>query len=324
MNDAGIRIPRWVSVVLVFGTLGLAVWLVLRDISALSALRQVGITDLAVIMILQLLQLIPESYRQKIVIESSASASMPWFPWFRIFTVGRFLNTLIPQSGNVYRALRLRSEFAISFADFGGGMIAFVIMSFVASMFVAAPFIAWQSPSLAIGGIPAPAALILIGITAATVPLLIWLVERNHPAKWRETSRVVDIAHRVVIAAITALSSFRLMAIFAGVWSLTLVIVVALYQMVFVSIGSNLGIGEAIAIYALLQASTFVVLTPGNLGIQELGLAALAALFGIPAAVGVVAASVIRLTGWLALALPAAVFGSGDIVQFFRRGDQPT
>ena len=109
------------------------------------------------------------------------------------------------------------------------------------------------------------------------------------------------------------------MVAFLGVWVLALLVVVVLYRTIFAAIGWNLGIGEAIAIYALLQASTFVVLTPGNLGIQELGLAALATIFGIPAAIGVIAAALIRVTGWIALAVPAGVFGSADIVQFFHR-----
>ena len=55
-----------------------------------------------------------------------------------------------------------------------------------------------------------------------------------------------------------------------------------------------------------------------NLGIQELGLTALATVFGIPAAIGVVAAGIIRVTGWIALTVPAAVFGSSDIAVYVR------
>ena len=312
----GIRIPRWLSAVLAVSTLGLVVWVIMRDRPSLDALGAIDPLDVAVIMVLQLLHLVPESYRQMIVIESSASTSIRWIPFFRIFVVGRFLNTLIPQSGNVYRALRLRSEFSIAIADFGGGMIAFVVLSFVASMLVAAPFVALQSPTLTIGGAPAALAFVVAGCAVAVAPFVIWLVGRSLPAGWRGQSRLLDIAHQVVTATITALSNGRLMLTFLGVWSLTLIIVVALYRTVFSAVGWELGIGEAIAIYALLQASTFIVLTPGNVGIQELGLAAFATIFGIPAAIGPIAAALIRVTGWIAIAIPAAVFGSTDIVQF--------
>ncbi|MEA3502046.1 MAG: lysylphosphatidylglycerol synthase transmembrane domain-containing protein [Actinomycetota bacterium] len=318
MKNEGIRIPRWVSIVLVISTLGLVVWMIARDRPSLDALGDIEPIDLLLIMVLQVLYLIPESYRQKIVIESSSSTSIRPFQWFRIFVVGRFLNTLVPQSGNVYRALRLRNDLGIAISEFGGGMAAFVIMSVVASLFVAAPLLAWQSPSPTIGGVPVWIALLIAGTVLAATPFLIWFAVRDRSPVQREQSRIVDTAHRVVTATITALSDVRLMISFVAVWIMTLVVVVLLYTAVFDAIGWDLAIGEAIAIYALLQASSFIVLTPGNLGIQELGFAALAAVFGIPAAIGVIAAGLIRATGWIAVAVPAAVFGSDDIVRFFR------
>lgn len=318
MKAVGFRIPRWMSIVLVISALGLIIWLIARDRPSLDALGDIGPIDLFVIMVLQVLYLIPESYRQKIVIESSSLTSVRSFQWFRIFVVGRFLNTLVPQSGNVYRALRLRNDLGIALTEFGGGMAAFIIMSVVASLLVAAPLLALQSPSPTIGNVPVWAALLTAGVVLAAVPFLIWLTVRNHPPADEERSTIVDTAQQVIKATMTALSDLRLMVAFVAVWVITLIVVVALYRVVFSAIGWNLGVGEAVAIYALLQASSFVVLTPGNLGIQELGFAALAAVFGIPAAIGVIAAGLIRATGWIAVAVPAAMFGSDDIVRYFR------
>ncbi len=318
MKAAGIRIPRWVSIVLVITTLGLVVWVVARDRPSFDTLGDIDPVDIVIIMVLQVLYLIPESYRQKIVIESSSHTSIRSFQWFRIFIVGRFLNTLVPQSGNVYRALRLRNDLGIALSEFGGGMAAFVIMSVVASLFVAAPFLALQTPSPTINDVPVWLLLVVAGIVIAAAPFLIWFAVRDRPTAQGDRSRIIDTARQVVTATMTALSDLRLMAAFVVVWLATLTVVVALYMVVFSVIGWNLGIGEAIAIYALLQASSFIVLTPGNLGIQELGFAALAAVFGIPAAIGVIAAALIRVTGWIAVAVPAALFGSRDIVRYFR------
>lgn len=318
MKASSIRVPRWISAVLIVTTLGLVVWLVARDRPSLDVLGNIDSTDIFVIMVLQFLYLMPESYRQEIVIESSSKTSIGSFRWFRIFIVGRFLNTLIPQSGNVYRALLLRKDLGIAISEFGGGMAAFVIMSVVASLFVAAPLLALQSPSPTIGGTPVWLALLVIGIILAATPFLIWFAFRDRSQPHGGQSRILDTSHQVVTATMTALSDLRLMIAFIAVWIMTLIVVVALYRTVFEAIGWNLGIGEAIAIYALLQASSFIVLTPGNLGIQELGLAALAAVFGIPVAIGVIAAGLIRVTGWLAVAVPAAVLGSSDIVRFLR------
>ena len=293
--------------------------MVVRDRPALDALGTVAPLDVALIMILQVLYLMPESYRQQIVIESSSATTLRWFPWFRIFIVGRFLNTIVPQSGNVYRALRLRAESGVALAEFGGGMASFVVMSVVASLLAAAPFLAWQSPSLTIAGLPAPLALLMAAAMIGGAPFAISAVLGHRRLERGSTSRIGATAQSVVSATMSSLRDIRLMVAFLAVWLLTIAVVVALDRTVFAAIGWNLGIGEAIAIYALLQASSFLVLTPGNLGIQELGMAALVAIFGIPAAVGIVAAGIIlRATGWIAIAIPAAVFGSGDITRFLR------
>ncbi len=318
MTTDGFHVPRWVSGVIVVTTLGLVVWVILRDRPALDTFANLDPTDLIVILVLQVLYLLPESQRQKIVIESSSDVSIASVRWFKIFAVGRFLNTFVPQSGNVYRALKLKREFGIAIADFGGGMAAFVIMSVTTSLAVAAPFLAVQSPSQTIFGLPAPLVLILAAGVVAGAPFAIRRLVR--PLQDRESpAGIIDAARRVATAALTALQDVRLILRFIAVWFVTIIIVVTLYRAVFGVIDWNLGIGEAIAIYALLQASSFIVLTPGNLGIQELGLAALAALFGIPAAVGALAAALIRATGWIALALPAVAFGFEDIVRFSRR-----
>ena len=325
MNALGIRVPRWLSITLIVVTLGFLIWLVLRDRPSLDALGDIEPGDLAIIMVLQLLYLVPESYRQEIVVESSSGTPIRSFHWFRIFVVGRFLNTLIPQSGNVYRAFRLRSDPGIAISDFGGGMAAFVIMSVVASLLVSVPFIAWQSPALTIGGLPAWLSLLIAAIILGAVPFVISFALRGRFSDWAERSRILDTAGRVGSATMTALRDVRLMGRFVIVWAVTLTVVVALYRSVFAAIDWDLSIGVAIAIFALLQVSSFIVLTPGNLGIQELGMAALVALFGAPAAIGVLAAALIRVTGWIAIAIPAFAFGTGDIIRFLRddRTEEP-
>jgi len=323
MNDDRLRVPRWLSTALLVATLGLVVWLIARDRPSLDPLRDLSAGALVLIMVLQFLYLIPESYRQEIVIESSSARAIPSFAWFRIFIVGRFLNTLVPQGGNVYRALRLRSDYGVAVTRFGGGMAAFIVMSVVASLFTAAPLLAWQSPSTTVAGLPASLVVLLAGIVVTAVPVAAAIVARRLGSPRGESAGFLGTVSRVAQATLAALTDQRLLVKFLGVWGVTVVVVVALYRAVFDATGWDLGIGEAVAIYALLQVSSFIVLTPGNLGIQELGLAALAALFGIPAASGALAAALIRVTGWIAIAIPSLAFGTRDIREFLRSRRSP-
>lgn len=314
-------VSRRLSVMLTVVTLGIVVWLVARDRPSLEPLLEIHPWQLAAIMILQFMYLVPESFRQEIVIESSSGVALRSVPWFRTFVVGRFLNSIVPQGGNVYRAVRLKADSGVPIADFGGGMATFVIMSVVASLLVAAPLLAWESPSLRILGLPASLVVGVAGLVIAAVPYAAWHLMLQRVTVDEDSSSFARTVHRVVQATATALRDIRLMRSFGAVWIVTIAVVVLLYRYVFDAAGWEIEVGVAIAIYALIQASSFIVVTPGNIGIQEVGMAALAAIFGIPAATGAVAAALIRATGWIAVAIPALVFGSRDVATFLRTGN---
>jgi hypothetical protein len=76
--------------------------------------------------------------------------------------------------------------------------------------------------------------------------------------------------------------------------------------LVFDGIDAGVGLSEAALFLALLQTSNVVSLTPSNLGVQELSFGALATGLGIGIGPGLLAASIVRVTGLVALALGAA------------------
>jgi uncharacterized membrane protein YbhN (UPF0104 family) len=69
----------------------------------------------------------------------------------------------------------------------------------------------------------------------------------------------------------------------------------------FAALGREVGAAEAIAFYVLLQLATYLTITPGNLGVQELAFGALAVGVGGAAVEGVVVSGLLRVTGVLAL-----------------------
>jgi uncharacterized membrane protein YbhN (UPF0104 family) len=97
----------------------------------------------------------------------------------------------------------------------------------------------------------------------------------------------------------------------------------------FVALGIPVGIAEAIAFYVLLQLATYVQVTPGNLGLQELAFAALSAGFGATVADGVLVSTVVRVTGVIALLVTALPVGGLEALRLARAtqpedGDPPT
>jgi uncharacterized membrane protein YbhN (UPF0104 family) len=84
---------------------------------------------------------------------------------------------------------------------------------------------------------------------------------------------------------------------FLGYWALSLIVIVIMYATAFSMVGTIPAIAALIGIYALVQATSFVVITPGNIGIQDIGFAVVAIAFGSEPAVAAAAALIIRVSG---------------------------
>lgn len=314
MNDEP-RIPRppiWLGVGLTAVSLVAIVWLISRDTESLAPLGDVAATEVVAIFVLQLAYLVVESYRMQIVIEASAGAHLEPIAWFRIFVVGRLLNLIVPQSGNVYRALRLKHDHGVPYISFGGALGAFLWLSVTLNLLMATILIALNSPELSTGPVPTWVALLAAALVAAFGPLAAWFIFRNRGGRGRLGFVVATLA-AVLDASVAAVRDRALLAKFALVWLITIIVIVFLYGTVLSIVGADLGAGELIALYALVQVTSFVVITPGNLGIQEVGFAALATLLGATAAQGAAGAAIIRVTGAIALAVPALLTGLGDL-----------
>lgn len=312
------RVPAWLSFGVLATSLGILGWFVGRDLDALDALRTVSPAAIALILVLQGLYLIPESYRQQVVVESAGQTKLPIVGWFRVFVVGRFLNSLIPQSGNVYRALRLKSDYGIGYVDFLGSMVLFLMMSVSFNLVLAAILIALAPPESPTTVLSTPWALLAVALVVVAVPTLVRFALMRMTLADSSWLTPLRILRDLLDSAAAALHQPGLLVRFIGAWLVTLGVVVALYTAVLSIVGASVGVGEVIALYALVQATSFVVITPGNLGIQELGFTGLAALFGIPVAQGAAAAAIIRASGWIALAIPAFILGGQDVGSYLR------
>ncbi len=312
------RLPAWLSFGILVATLGLLVWFVARDTDALAALRSISLIAVVAILFLQGIYLLPESYRQQVVVESAGKTRLPVVSWFRIFIVGRFLNSLVPQSGNVYRALRLKADYAIGYVDYVGSMVLFLLMSVALNLGLASLLIALDPAEAGDGPLSTPWMLLAVAVTVVALPLLLWWVLARVEMPDSALFGPFRVLRELMDSAVSASRQPGLAVRFIGAWLATLVVVVALYGVVLSTVGTSIGVGEVIALYALVQATSFVVITPGNLGIQELGFTGLAALFGVPLAQGAAAAAIIRATGWIAMAIPAFILGGQDIVASLR------
>ena len=113
-----------------------------RDPSVLAPLRGVsfiGMTQLS--LVITTLTLV-NALRRRLVLQKCSGQQIPLRPWIRLFVVGRFLGTFVPQLGNVWCSVELKRDFAVSHTRYVTTLVAFSWISTVLYLLLAAVMIA--------------------------------------------------------------------------------------------------------------------------------------------------------------------------------------
>lgn len=275
------------------------VWLNRSDLDALGELT---VPAMALIVGLQVLYLVPQSYRYEIVTEEHAGVALPSLPWFRIFTIGTLLNNFLMQAGLVYRSAALKRLAGVGLAAYIGSYASFAWLSLLLNLGVAAVLLGALSPGVAFGPAPAWLTMIAVGLVVAVAPAVLRRIagRLGSPHRFVRAANgilddIVDLPRRPRFARRFLVSSA--LATACG----TAVVLATAH-----GLDAGVSVGEAALFLALVQMSSLVVITPGNLGIRELAFGLIGGALETGAVNGLLISAVTRATGIVALLLATA------------------
>lgn len=285
------------------------VWAIVSDDEALHTLGAVSATALAALVVIQAVALGIQAYRHKLTVDAAAGVNVPAAGWFKLFVVGRFLNTLFPQAGNAYKGMRLKEDYGIPFTKYLSGFVAFTWLSTLLSLVVAAILILALEPDQNLGGTSAALVVVLLlGATALGPPALHWVIRRL-----RIEGGFFGWAHRrtedMLGGAVGMVRSGSVMARFAVAGLADLAVGAVGFAVAFGALEIDASVGTIVLFYILQQLGVYVNVTPGNLGVLELLSGALAAQVGIGLTGGLLVATLIRVSRYLALLIVGASVG---------------
>ena len=270
---------------------------------------------LAAILVLQPLFYVLQSWRFHLVLVKSAGVRVPYLPWLRIFVLARFLNTLFAQAGNVYRGLTLKKRFGVSYTKYVGGYSAMTWLDTLMNLLLALVIILVSRPEFHIGGVPAwPLLAGLSGLILIAPPagkrLLGGLTVQNERLGWaqRRLQEVVDIT-------MGNLKDWRYVSSFAAIGLLQFARSCATFYVFFLCFDIQVSLPVLAILYAVHKLGVLLVLTPGNLGVQELVWGALAQSMGIGMAQGVLVSMMIRVTSTGLILILGFVCGGYTLVR---------
>jgi hypothetical protein len=289
----------------------------------LAALQALGLGSALALVAFQALYLVVQSGRFHVVLERFAERPIGFGPWLVLFVLGRFLNLFVPQAGNVYRAVELQRRHGIGVQRF---LVAFVNapwLAMILNFLFGALAVALLAPATELAGWPLSLVLVVAALVTTVAPLLVLavlrpLLELRAFERYRLLSVLQSrLSEMVAVTLVSLREPVYLLKV--GAWTLVSFVQTSYLMVVgFQALGLEAGVGVAVTFYVLLQVTTYVQITPGNLGVQELAFGVLSTGFGASAADGVLVSALLRVTGVVALLALALPFGGLEALRASR------
>ncbi|MDJ0951019.1 MAG: lysylphosphatidylglycerol synthase transmembrane domain-containing protein [Alphaproteobacteria bacterium] len=287
------------------------------DRQSLALLAGISPAQIAVLVLLHVVYLGLHGYRYQVVLQKCSGRALAYLAWFRIYVIGRFLNLVVPQMGNVYRGLRLKSELRVSYTSYASGLLSVGWLGAWCNLVAGVAVVGWLSPDLRVGGLSAFWGLLALTLAVGIGPILLHRVlALIHPSgglgalSWLR-AKIAE----AVGGAVGALRDGRYVGAILLLSAAQFAIACAIFFACFEALGITVGAGELVLFYVLLQFSTYVNITPGNLGVQEIAFGLLADAIHIGMGEGMLVSALLRVTGYLALFALALPMGAVDVMR---------
>jgi uncharacterized membrane protein YbhN (UPF0104 family) len=312
-SPSRINARRLASWVLLVASVVFVVLILLRDREAFASLQRVGVGSLAVLALAQIIYLVLQSYRQWIVLLRCGGERVPFGYWLRIFVIGRVLNSLLPQAGNVYRGVRLKRDHRVTYTEYVTLFFAFTWLATIFNLALAAVVLAVFKADVEVAGVNGVVAVVALLVALIAAPFVLRAITALSPGRAHWVAWTRERLLQLFDGSIELLRHRRLLVELAVSGVAALLLVSGIFWIVFQALDVDTSLAEVVLLYVLLQTSTYVNLTPGNLGVQEAIFGILSSQVGFAAATGVLVSAIVRATGYVALAVVAVAVGGREL-----------
>jgi uncharacterized membrane protein YbhN (UPF0104 family) len=241
--------------------------------------------------------------------------------WFRITSIGQFLNQFVPQLGNVYRAVVLKRDHGVSYLAYASALFAFVWLDTLMAFAIALVVVAVLDPGITLLGFPGLALLLVVIAATAAGPVVAHAAfKRFRPgSESRFRARLVAL----LSTAPAMLRNPRFLSRFFLVNVVTTVVHATALFLGFYAVGSSVSLGGLVLFQVFIRASNLIQVTPGNLGVNELAYGLLAHASHATVEQGVGVALLARAVGLVTVNALGILLGGGPLL-FGRRAELTT
>jgi uncharacterized membrane protein YbhN (UPF0104 family) len=301
-------VGRWLLAAVL---LGLAIRLVVSDPELGRRLLATPLWVILGVGTLVALNQVLMSLRLSLAVESAGGPRISEFVWFRLTSVGQFLNLFGPL-GNVYRAVVLKRDHGLSYTAYASALFTFVWLDTLMAFLIALVVVTLLEPGLDMLGYPALLVLLVVIVATALAPLVALRVVsrlgRAVPARF--SARLVQL----FATAGEALRRPRFVARFLVLNLITTVVHASVLWLGFFAVGGRVGPSGLVLFQVFVRASNLIQITPGNVGINEFAYGLLAHVSHSSVEQGVSVALLNRTIGTVTTIVLGVALGGGALL----------
>lgn len=294
--------------------------------SDLGIILNFRLTSLLFILLLYVIYYLLHSWRIHIVVEKCSGSSIPIFPWFKLFVFGRFLNCIFPQAGNAYRSIQLKNNYQISYTHYISSFFSFAWMDTCFNFLLAAIVIASTDAHLSFGGVNVLAALLVVAFLCGVIPLLFFKICRLVELRLSRTFWIHAKLSEVFGITVKNVGDHTYLLKFLTLGFFVFVHTCFIFYICLTTLGVHVHWSQLALFCALFKVSTYLNITPGNLGIRELAYGVLSNEMGMGMAEGIIVSAILRIFGYIVIVALGLLLGGIDLLRsretYFVRRDE--
>lgn len=293
------------------------------DRQSLRLLLKLDFLSVAYIVILTVIYFLVLNLRIKIVLEKCSGKMLPFWPIFKLLMLTNFLNLVLIQVGNIYRSIRLKKAYDISYTSYISSFTSLLWMDTCLNILIAVVVISMVKSDFQIGKFTAWKLFSIIGLVTVASPiignlLLSWIKIENRRLAWIH-SKLTEVLTATIINLKDILYLLKVTAL--GI--VILILTVIAHYILFKEFGIILTVPALLVFYVLLRLSLFIIITPGNIGVQEIAYGFISEQMGFGMAQGVLVSVFSRILNTSVILVLGILFGGIDLLRH-RKNYQPS
>lgn len=300
---------------LLFASTGYIIYFFFKNKSTIDVAFSIDSNILISIILLQLLFIALQSWQFLIVIKKCTGTALPYFAWMRIFVLGRFLNLVFSQAGNIYRGIQLKQKYGIAYTRYISVFASITWIDTCINLLFAIAVILITDLSLQIGQFVAWKTLTILLILCILGPILLEVIFNIIPTDKGKTTLIHTKLIEVLHATVANIYDLKfLLKIFTLSFLLFIRTVIA-FHLYFAIFNIPVSLTVLAIFNALFKLCIFVVLTPGNIGVQEVVWGHLSKQVSIGMGQGILIAGFIRVVSSAVLIITGIAFGGISLLK---------